>query len=75
MAKKNRSTPEGADALRRARTRELLRVIVAEDAELLALLAGLEDEQDLADARDALEDPSNAERVPWEKVRARLGRS
>jgi prevent-host-death family protein len=37
------------------------------------LLEALEDELDLAAAREALADPENRDRIPWEEVRARLG--
>ena len=33
----------------------------------------LEDYIDAAEARAALEDPANAERVPWEQLKERLG--
>ena len=58
------------DTARRARNHEHLDVIVNEDAELLARLAGLEDDQDLADAREALEDPANSQRISWDDVKA-----
>lgn len=53
------------------RGRVLAAVVPMEDVELLE---ALEDELDLAAARDALADPANARRVSLEDVRARLGR-
>ena len=53
------------------RGRDLAAVVPTED---LDLLEALDDELDLAAAREALADPANAGRIPWEDVRARLGR-
>lgn len=53
------------------RGRDLAAVVPTEDLELLE---ALDDELDLDAARDALADPANAGRIPWEDVRARLGR-
>lgn len=53
------------------RGRDLAAVVPTEDLELLE---ALDDELDLAAAREALADPANAGRIPWEDVRARLGR-
>ena len=53
------------------RGRVVAAVVPMEDVELLE---ALEDELDLAAARDALADPANARRVSLEDVRARLGR-
>ncbi len=39
----------------------------------LALLEQLEDRLDLEEARKALADPQNRERIPWEGVKAELG--
>jgi prevent-host-death family protein len=53
------------------RGRELAAVVPMEDVELLE---ALEDEFDLEAAREALADPANAGRIPWERVRDRLAR-
>jgi prevent-host-death family protein len=53
------------------RGRDLAAVVSTQDLELLE---SLDDELDLAAAREALADPANAGRIPWEDVRARLGR-
>lgn len=53
------------------RGRELAAVVPMEDIELLE---ALEDELDLQAAREALADPANAGRIPWEDVRDRLAR-
>lgn len=53
------------------RGRELVAVVPMEDVELLE---ALEDELDLAAAREALADPANARRMSLEDVRARLAR-
>lgn len=53
------------------RGRELAAVVPIEDVELLE---ALEDELDLEAAREALADPANAGRIPWEDVRDRLAR-
>lgn len=51
------------------RGRDLAAMVSTEDLELLE---SLDDELDLAAARDALADPANAGRIPWEDVRGRL---
>lgn len=51
------------------RGRDLAAMVSTEDLELLE---SLDDELDLAAARDALADPANAGRIPWEEVRGRL---
>lgn len=53
------------------RGRELAAVVPVEDVELLE---ALEDELDLDAAREALADPQNAGRIPWDEVRDRLAR-
>ena len=53
------------------RGRALAAVVPTEDLELLE---ALDDELDLAAARDALADPANAGRIPWEDIRARVSR-
>ena len=53
------------------RGRDLAAVVPTEDLELLE---ALDDELDLAAAREALADPANAGRIPWEDIRAGLGR-
>jgi prevent-host-death family protein len=50
------------------RGRELAALVPIEDVELLE---ALEEELDLSAARDALADPANSERIPWERVRNR----
>jgi hypothetical protein len=39
----------------------------------LALLEQLEDAIDLEEARTALADPKNRRRIPWQKIKAKLG--
>ena len=53
------------------RGRELAAVVPTEDLELLE---ALDDELDLAAAREALADPANAGRIPWEDIRGRVAR-
>ena len=53
------------------RGRELAAIVPMADIELLE---ALEDEIDLAAAREALSDPGNATPIPWEEGRARLTR-
>jgi prevent-host-death family protein len=53
------------------RGRDLAAVVPTADLELLE---ALDDELDLAAARDALADPANAGRIPWEELRARVAR-
>ena len=53
------------------RGRALAAVVPMEDVELLE---ALEDELDLAAAREALADPANAQRIPWDRVRDELRR-
>ncbi|MBI2763528.1 MAG: type II toxin-antitoxin system prevent-host-death family antitoxin [Chloroflexi bacterium] len=53
------------------RGRELAAVVPVGDVELLE---ALEDELDLAAARDALADPANAQRLSLDEVRMRLSR-
>jgi prevent-host-death family protein len=53
------------------RGRELAAVVPTED---LDLLEALDDELDLAAAREALADPANAGRIPWEDIRGRVAR-
>lgn len=53
------------------RGRQLAAVVPVEDVELLE---ALEDVLDLRAAREALADPANEGRVPWEDLRARLVR-
>ena len=52
------------------RGKELAAVIPVED---LALLEALEDQLDIEEARKALADPENRERIPLEQVKAMLG--
>lgn len=52
------------------RGKDLVAVVPIED---LALLEQLEDAVDLEDTRQALHDPKNRRRIPWEKVKANLG--
>jgi len=52
------------------RGRDLAALVPTEDLELLE---ALDDQFDLAAAREALADPANAGRIPWEDLRARLG--
>lgn len=51
------------------RGRELAALVPMEDVELLE---ALEDELDLAAAREALSDPANAKPIPWEQIRDRI---
>lgn len=53
------------------RGRDLAAVVPTAD---LDLLEALDDELDLAAARDALADPANAGRIPWEELRTRAAR-
>ncbi len=53
------------------RGRELAAIVPMADIELLE---ALEDEMDLAAAREALADPDNAVPITWEELRARLQR-
>ncbi len=53
------------------RGKELAAIVPMADIELLE---ALEDEIDLAAAREALADPQNATPIPWDEVRARLQR-
>jgi prevent-host-death family protein len=50
--------------------REIAAVVPIED---VSLLEAIEDELDLAAARDALADPANVATIPWERVKADLG--
>ena len=50
--------------------RELAAVVPVED---VVLLESLEDYLDVAAARQALANPENNERIPWEQVKAELG--
>jgi len=52
------------------RGKDVAALVPVED---LALLEELEDRVDLEEARRALADPENRERVRWEKVKAGLG--
>ena len=52
------------------RGRELAAVVPLED---VVLLEALEDYLDVAAARQALANPENDERIPWEQVKAGLG--
>lgn len=52
------------------RGRSLAAIIPAED---LMILEAIEDEIDIAEARAALADPSNATPLRWSDVKARLG--
>jgi len=53
------------------RGRALAAIVPMADVELLE---ALEDEVDLAAARDALADPANAAPIAWEEIRATLER-
>ena len=53
------------------RGRDLAAVVSTADLELLE---SLDDELDLAAAQEALADPANAGRIPWDEVRGRVGR-
>ncbi len=62
----------GRERVRLARRgRDVAVLVPMED---LRLLEALEDELDLAAAREALADPENAAPVAWKQVRARMGR-
>ena len=62
----------GADRVVIARRgKPMVAVIPLEDLRLLELL---EDHLDIEAARKALADPKNRVRIPWEKVKAGLGR-
>jgi len=50
--------------------REVAAIVPIED---VSLLEAIEDELDLAAAREALADPENAVTIPWEQVKADLG--
>ena len=50
--------------------REVAAIVPIED---VSLLEAIEDELDLAAAREALADPENAATIPWEQVKADLG--
>ncbi|MEX2548554.1 MAG: type II toxin-antitoxin system prevent-host-death family antitoxin [Chloroflexota bacterium] len=52
------------------RGRDIAAIVPVADVELLE---ALEDVLDLAAARRALADPENAQTIPWDEVRARLG--
>ena len=52
------------------RGRELAAVVPVED---VVLLEALEDYLDVAAAHQALANPENNERIPWEQVKAGLG--
>jgi prevent-host-death family protein len=52
------------------RGKPLAAVVSIEDVELLERL---EDQADLDAMRSALEDPANAQPIPWEQVKADLG--
>lgn len=52
------------------RGRELAAVVPLED---VVLLEALEDYLDVAAARQALANPENDERIPWEQVKTGLG--
>jgi prevent-host-death family protein len=52
------------------RGKPLAAVVPIEDLELLEQL---EDQADVEAIRQALADPTNAEPIPWEQVRAELG--
>jgi len=50
--------------------REVAAIVPIED---VSLLEAIEDELDLAAAREALADPKNAATIPWEQGKADLG--
>lgn len=53
------------------RGRDLVAIVPMSDVLLLEVI---EDELDLAAARDALADADEAQRIPWTELRARLSR-
>lgn len=52
------------------RGKDLAAIIPMDD---LALLEALEDYMDVEEARKALADPRNRKRIPWTKVKTKLG--
>ena len=53
------------------RGRDLVAIVPMSD---VLLLEAIEDELDLAAAREALADAEGEQRIPWAELRARLGR-
>jgi prevent-host-death family protein len=53
------------------RGRDLVAIVPMSD---VLLLEAIEDELDLASAREVLADADQASRIPWTELRARLGR-